>query len=448
MTIPFYGSTEALRLAADVVITMDDAGQVHRPGVVDVAGGRVVWVGPRADAPPTAIREQNVGGLLMPGLVNAHAHTPMTLLRGSGDGMALDQWLRESIWPREARLTDEDVYWGMLLGADELLRSGVTTTCEMYFHNRALAAAVLDAGIRCVITPGILDLPGAGPDGSWMAFLDAAGALHADLHDDTGLVQVGFGPHSAYALPVEALSATAKVASELGALVHLHVAETAQEGRQISCQHRCSAPELLAKLGVLDGPVLAAHSVWLGSRDFDLYESFDVAVAHCPQSNGKLGSGVARVTEMLARGLRVGLGTDGPASNDNLDLWEEMRLAPLLARGVAADPGAMSAPQALRLATRGGAEALGLDTGCLEAGRPADLIRLELADAKFTPALNPAELIARLVWAASSRLVTDVWVGGRRVVTDGHCTTLDGDLARAEVTRRAHRLFESALRGD
>jgi 5-methylthioadenosine/S-adenosylhomocysteine deaminase len=372
----------------------------------------------------------------------------MTLLRGSGDGLPLQRWLRESIWPREARLTDEDVYWGMLLGADELLRSGVTTSCEMYFHNRALAAAVLDSGIRCVITPGILDLPERGPDGSWSAYLDAAGALHADLHDPEGLVRVGLGPHSAYALPVEALRATAAVAHDLGALVHLHVAETAEEGRQIAAAHRCSAPELLARLGVFDGPVLAAHSVWLGPQDFEVFSAHDVAVAHCPQSNGKLGSGVARVTEMLARGLRVGLGTDGPASNDNLDLWEEMRLAPLLARGVAADAQAMTAPEALRLATRGGAEALGLDTGCLAPGRPADLIRLELADAKFTPTLNTDELIAHLVWAASSRLVTDVWVAGRQVVVAGTCTSIDAAAARAEVTRRAHRLFESALRGD
>ena len=440
------GEGSGLRLGADVVLTLDDADRVYRPGVVDVADGRITWVGSRADAPPSATPELAVGGLLMPGLVNTHGHTPMTLLRGSGDGLPLDRWLRESIWPREAQLTDEDVYWGMLLGADELLRSGVTTTCEMYLHNRALAAAVLDAGIRCVITPGIFDLPGGGPDSSWESFLDAAGALHADLHDDDGLVRVGLGPHSAYALPVEGLRATAKVAGELGALVHVHVAETAEEGRRVGGTHGCSAPELLARLGVLDGPVLAAHSVWLGPGDFDIYVDHDVAVAHCPQSNGKLGSGVARVTEMIDRGIRVGLGTDGPASNDNLDLWEEMRLAPLLARGVTANATAMTARQALGLATRGGAEALGLDTGRLEAGRPADLVRLELNDSMFIPALNLQELLAHLVWSASSRHVTDVWVAGRRLVAEGRCTSVDAAVARGEVTRRAHRLFEAARR--
>jgi 5-methylthioadenosine/S-adenosylhomocysteine deaminase len=446
MAMAMTAPAVTLRLGADVVLPLDDSGRVHRPGVVDLVGGRIAWVGPRADAPPSATPERWVGGLLMPGLVNTHGHTPMTLLRGSGDGLPLDRWLRESIWPREAQLTDEDVYWGMLLGVDELLRSGVTTTCEMYLHNRALAAAVRDAGIRCVITPGIFDLPGGGPESSWESFLDAAGALHADLHDRDGLVQVGLGPHSPYALPPEGLRATAKVAAELGALVQVHVAETAEEGRRIAAAFGCSGPELLARLGVFDGPVLAAHSVWLRPGDFDLYQEYDVAVAHCPQSNGKLGSGVARVTEMLNRGIRVGLGTDGPASNDNLDLWEELRLAPLLARGVTADAGAMSARQALRLATAGGAEALGLDTGRLEAGRPADLIRLELADSKFTPALTTDDLVAHLVWSASSRHVTDVWVAGRQVVAAGCCTTVDAAEARGEVVRRAHRIFEAALR--
>ncbi len=439
--------SSALRLAAEVVLTVDGRDRVHRPGVVDVVDGRIAWVGPRADAPPSGAPEVMVGGLLMPGLVNTHAHTPMTLLRGSGDGLPLQRWLEESIWPREASLTDEDVYWGMALGADELLRCGVTTTAEMYLHNRALAAAVFDSGIRAVITPGIFDLPGAGPEMSWQAMLEAAGALYDDLHVDGGLVEVGFGPHSAYALPPDGLRAVAKLAQEVGALVHVHVAETLDEGRRILVRHGCSAPELLARLGVLDGPVLAAHSVWLAPGDFEVFAAHDVAVAHCPQSNGKLGSGVARVGEMLARGLRVGLGTDGPASNDNLDLWEELRLAPILARGVAADAGAMTASQALRLATRGGAEALGLDTGSLEVGRAADLIRLELADATFTPALSPDEFIAHLVWGASSRHVTDVWVEGRQVVSAGRCLTVDEPLARDEVTRRAHRLFETARRG-
>jgi 5-methylthioadenosine/S-adenosylhomocysteine deaminase len=167
----------------------------------------------------------------------------------------------------------------------------------------------------------------------------------------------------------------------------------------------------------------------------------DVAVAHCPGSNGKLGAGVARLAELLDRGVRVGLGTDGPASNDDLHLWDEMRLAAILARATAADPGVVTSAAALRLATRGGGEALGLPVGALEVGRPADIIRLRTDDARFVPALNDAELLGHLVWAGAGYLVTDVWVGGAGVVTAGRTVRIDGERARYEVGERAHRLF-------
>ena len=430
----------ATRYRADVVVTGSGTTPVERPGVLDVVDGRISWVGPSALAPPWAGRVVDLGGLVMPGLVNSHGHTPMTLLRGVGDGLPLARWLEEAIWPREARLNPEDVYWGMLLGAEELLRAGVTTSCEMYFHNEALVDAALEAGIRCVVTPGIFDLPGTGAAGSWRRFLEGAQALHGVAHGRDERVSVGFGPHSAYALPAEGLTATARAAAEVGALVHIHLAESATEDAQLRAVHGCSVPELLARLGVLQGPVLAAHAIWLDDADVEVLGRHRVAVAHCPQSNAKLGSGVARLGELLARGITVGLGTDGPASNDNLDLWEEMRLAPLLARATARDPGAVSTTQAFHLATRGGADALGLECGSLEPGRLADFARLEMQDATFTPALDDAEVMAHLVWAAPSRLVTDVFVGGRPVVRGGRCTTVDAAEARRQVAGRARRL--------
>jgi len=188
---------------------------------------------------------------------------------------------------------------------------------------------------------------------------------------------------------------------------------------------------------------LAAHSVWLDEADRGIVAGHDVAVAHCPGSNGKLGAGVAPLQDLLARGVRVGLGTDGPASNDDLHLWDEMRLAALFARATAADPGAVTSAAALRLATRGGGEALGLPVGALEVGRPADLIRLRTDDARFTPSVTDAELLGHLVWAGAGYLVTDVWVGGACVVEGGRCTRIDGDRARAEVGQRARRLVGS-----
>lgn len=428
---------------------MDDACTMYRPGALDVAGDRVVWVGPAADAsddvdaPGDVGRVERVGGLLMPGLVNTHGHSPMTLLRGAGDGLPLRRWLAEAVWPREARLEADDVWWGMQLGCAELLRAGVTTTCELYLHSRAVADAALASGIRCVLTPGIFDLPGAGPTATWQRFLEDAVQVHTDLDGRDDRITVGLGPHAAYTLPPEGLAAVAKVAGDLDALVHVHVAETLAEDAVVRARHGCGAPEALARAGLFDCRVLAAHAVWLDEAELELFARHDVAVAHCPQSNAKLGSGVADVPKMLARGIRVGLGTDGPASNDNLDLWEELRLAPLLARAVARDASAMATLDALALATRGGATALELQCGVLAPGHLADFVRLELDDAAFVPAESDTDLLTLLVWAASSRLVTDVWVGGRHLVEGGVCRTVDEQRARREVADRARRLAGS-----
>ena len=435
------GTPTAVRYLADCVITMDERCTMYRPGALDVAGDRIAWVGAAADAPRRETAAvHHVGGLLMPGLVNAHGHSPMTLLRGVGDGLPLDRWLAEAIWPREARLLPDDVWWGMQLGCAELLRAGVTTTCELYLHSSALAEAALASGIRCVVTPGIFDLPGAGPDATWRRFLEDGAQLHAEYDGRDGRVTVGLGPHAAYTLPPEGLRAVAKVAGELDALVHVHVAETRAEDEAVRARHGCGAPEALARTGLLDCRLLAAHAVWLDADEIELFARHDVAVAHCPQSNAKLGSGVAKVGDMLARGIRVGLGTDGPASNDNLDLWEELRLAPLLARAVACDASALGTLDALGLASRGGAAALGLDCGSLEPGRLADFVRLELDDTAFVPADTDADILTLLVWAASSRLITDVWVGGRRLVAGGECRSVDEPRARREVAVRARRL--------
>lgn len=420
----------------------DRAGTVHTPGVLDVAGGEVVWAGPERAAPPPGGAVLDLGGLVMPGLVNTHAHTPMTLMRGAGDGLPLARWLAEVVWPLEAPLTEEDVRWGMLLGARELLCSGVTTTCEQYSHPRAVADAALETGIRCVVAPAVFEGPGARP--SWPRALEEAAALHADYHGRAGLLTVALGPHSAYALSAEGLAATAGLAARLGALVQLHVAETAAEDDEVRAAHGCGSVELLERLGVLDCQVVAAHAVWVSDEDLDRFVAHGVAVAHCPTSNAKLGSGVARLADMLARGVTVGLGTDGPASNDTLDLWEEMRTAALLARAVSADASLVPAAEALWLATGGGADALGLATGCLSAGRAADFVRVELADSRFVPAADGRELLSHLVWAAGSRLVTDVWVGGRPVVVGGVCATVDAEEARRQVQTRAGWLRRAA----
>ncbi len=364
----------------------------------------------------------------------------MTLLRGVGEGLPLDRWLRHAIWPREAHLTPEDVFWGMTLGCGEMLRCGVTTSCETYFHDTAVVDAVVEAGMRCLVTPGILDIPGTGPGRGWRAMLDAAGELHAEADGRAGLVSVGLGPHAAYTLPVEALTAAGRLARELDTILTIHLAETASEDHQLQAEHSMTVPALLDEIGVLDARVLAAHAVWLTDADIALLAERRVAVAHCPQSNAKLGSGIARLVDLLQAGVTVGLGTDGPASNNDLDLWEELRLAPLLARARAADASVIDAVSAFGLATRGGAAALGIDAGVLAPGRLADVVHVRTDDPRFVPVLADADLMAHLVWSSASHLVADVWVGGRQVVAAGVCTSVDTVEAARQVQARAARL--------
>ncbi|MFZ0249198.1 MAG: amidohydrolase family protein, partial [Acidimicrobiales bacterium] len=331
-----------LRLQADAVFTVDSDDTVLAPGAVEVEDGFISWVGDPARVPPAPGTEvRRLGGLLMPGLVNCHGHTPMSLLRSAGDGLPLDRWLSESVWPREARLEDEDVYWGMVFGATELLCNGVTTTCEQYRHPAAVVEAVIEAGIRTLYTPAIFDVPDAGPGSSWEALLGAACELVDAIAGRHERLQMGFGPHAVYTVPPVGLRTIAGEARARQALLQIHLSETAAECEVVQERYGMSAPALLAAEGVLEGRVLAAHAVWLDDADLALLAEHDVAVAHCPGSNGKLGSGIAPLRALLDGGVRVGLGTDGPASNDDLHLWDEMRLAPLLARAVAGDPEAV-----------------------------------------------------------------------------------------------------------
>ena len=402
-----------LRLVADAVFTVDAADTMLAPGAVEITDGLISWVGdPWQDQPEEGTEVRELGGLLMPGLVNCHGHSPMTLVRSAGDGLPLDRWLSESVWPREALLRDEDVYWGMTLGAAELLGNGITTTCEQYRHPAPVVEAVLDAGIRTMFTPGIFEVPGPGPGHSWQELLAEACQLFDTMEGRESRLHLGFGPHAAYTVPPEGLREIAAEAQRRGALMQIHLAETVAECELMREQQGMSAPALLAALGALDGRVLAAHAVWLDDDDLALLVEHDVAVAHCPGSNGKLGSGVAPLRSLLERGVRVGLGTDGPASNDDLHLWDEMRLAAILARATASDPGALTSAMALRLATRGGGEALGLPVGALEVGRPADIIHLRTDDAALH-AVGHRRRAAGTLGMGGRRLSGDRRLGGR-----------------------------------
>ncbi|TVT52941.1 amidohydrolase [Amycolatopsis rhizosphaerae] len=430
------------RFRAPVVLPCDPACSVLRDAVVDVADdGRITYCGPRAAAPDSAAPVTELTGILLPGLVNAHAHSPMTLLRGMGGDLPLVRWLNEIIWPLEANLRAEDVRAGMVLGSLEMLRHGVTTSAEMYFHAEEMADAVLSTGARAVLGGPIIDLPNV----DWRAMIDAA----ARWIDADGLrfgpgerIELSFAAHSAYMLPPEALRLTGEAARERGALVQIHVAEAADEDQRQRAEHG-SVPRLLDKMGLLDGRVLAAHAVHLSDEDIALFAARGVGVAHCPGSNAKLASGFARLTDLRAAKVPVGLGTDGPASNDDLDLWEEVQLSALLARLSTKDSTAVRAVDALLMATRGGAEALGRDDiGALEPGRWADFVHIDTDDFAFAAGLDVSDeqLLANLVWASGSRRVRDVWVAGEKVIADGEPVRVERAKAQEAAREAAARL--------
>ncbi|MGK5170129.1 amidohydrolase family protein [Geodermatophilus sp. CPCC 205761] len=426
------------RYTARAVVVGDRAGTVLPDAVLDVADGEIAWVGAAADAPPAADAEVTaLPGLLMPGLVNTHAHGPMVLFRGQAEGLPLERWLREVIWPREARLTADDVEAAMTAASAEMLCGGMTTSVEMYFAPERVAAAVGRTGARAVIATPLIPLPGTPPLAEQLR--DAV-ALATRAPAD-GTVEYGIGPHAAYTLPLPLLRDAAAAAREHGLLLHLHVAETRAEDADLLATHGLSVPALLASHDVLGGRVLAAHCVHLDDADLELWQEYEVAVAHCPASNAKLASGIAPVRGMLDRGLRVGLGTDGAASNDGLDLLGDVRLAAQLARLREGSATALTAAEAFWLATGGAADAIGRpDLGQLAVGRRADLVHVDMADLLFEPVLSPPDVLTHLVWSGTSRLVRDTWVGGRQVVRDGVCTTVDVEALRADVASRAARL--------
>jgi len=425
------------RYAADTIVTCDANNSVYSPGVIDVEDGNIVWVGNLGDEEEREIQTHKIGGLLMPGLVNAHCHTPMTLVRGAGDGLPLQRWLAEAMWPREGKMNEEDAYWGMTLGSAEMFRAGVTTSCEMYLFEEALVEAANSSGARLVMTPGVFK--SSYSDSRLQDFTE----FYNRHHNPEGRITVGLGPHSAYDLGIPACIELAEFAKSLDVLLHIHLAETREESSQLESEYGKSIVEILSENGILEGNVLAAHCVWLNDNDISLLADSNVSVAHCPISNMKLGSGIAPIEKMLEKDLTVGLGTDGPASNDTLDLWEEVKIAALLARVNNLDATLITPSEALGMATRKSANAIGLNrVGSLEVGWEADMIRIDTEYSTFTPSTDVNETLAHLVWSGSNRSVTDVWVAGSKVLSEGDLVTIDEERALGEVKERAFRLAE------
>ncbi len=434
--------TPTHRFLADHLIPMEPAGVIFSPGAVDVRDGTIEWVGPVSEAPrrPGALVER-VEGVMLPGMVNIHCHTPMVLLRGAGEDLPVDRWLHEVMWPREARLTPEDVEMGMAAGAAELLAGGVTTSMEMYFHGEAVAAGAARAGLRCVVTAPLIEDAQLSGFGTWQDQLDQMVEL-AQRWDGSDLIQVGIGPHAVYSLSDQCLRGVAEAAATHQMLIHTHVDEQEWEVEAVRKQTGMSATAYLAEVGILDSPTMAAHSVWISPEDIAILAEAGAGVAHCPCSNGKHASGIAPVQEMRAAGIPVGIATDGPASHHRLDLFEEMRMALRLARIRSQDAGALLAHEALAMVTTEAADAIGrADLGRIVPGSPADLIAVSTTAPAFGPVVDQEDdLISRLVWSGTADSVHSSWVGGQRVMTEGRVLTVEIEAARQDVTRRAARL--------
>ncbi|RDV83603.1 amidohydrolase family protein [Ammonifex thiophilus] len=420
------------------VIPMTGPEEIIKNGAIAVEDGRIAYVGPAEEAPSDFRPNRVLRGpnfVALPGLVNAHTHAAMTLFRGYADDLPLKRWLEEAIWPLEAKLRGEDVYWGTLLACAEMLLGGTTTFADMYFFMDEVAEAVDKSGMRASLARGLIGtLPGADK-----ALKESEEFVRRWHGGAGGRVTCMLGPHAPYTCPPAYLEEVVGLAEKLRVGIHIHVSETAHEVEEIRRQYGCSPVEMLEKAGVFRVPVLAAHGVHLSREDMEILARYKAAVVHNPESNMKLASGIAPVTELLAAGVTVALGTDGAASNNNLDMWEEMRTAALLAKVSCKDPEALPAYQALEMATLGGAKALGLadQIGTLEVGKRADIVLVDLARAHLQPPHDP---ISHLVYAARASDVDTVIVDGRIVVEGGRLITLDLGEIMARCRESARRL--------
>ena len=404
-------------------------------GSIAVEGSKILAVG---DVPETFVATQTIDAkdmLAIPGFVNAHTHASMTLLRSYADDMELMTWLNDHIWPVEAKMVSNDIYWGAALAAVEMLKSGTTTFADMYgpFMER-VADVVAESGMRGVLSRGII---GVAPDGEKK--LEENVTLYKDYHGAVGgRITVMFGPHAPYTCPPEFLKKVAAAAQSLGAEVHIHMNETKAEIEQIKKQYGKRPFQYVEDTGLFENPTLAAHCVHLDDAEIEIIKKHHIRVAHNPGSNMKLASGTAPVPRLLKEGVTVGLGTDGASSNNNLDMLQEVQLAALLHKVNTYDPLAVPAFEALKMGTEYGAKAVGLDgLGRLEAGAKADITLVSMKGAAWCPRFNEVSL---LVYSGNAGDVDTVICDGKILMEHRELKTLDEEKIKFEAQKCAERL--------
>lgn len=400
-----------------------------------IDGDRIAYIG--KDLPDNIFFEAIIDGkdlIAVPGMVNAHTHAAMTLLRSYADDMLLMDWLQNKIWPAEANLTDDDVYWGTQLAIVEMLKSGTTTFADMYFFMDKVAEAVAETGIRASLARGMI---GEATDAEEK--LAESVSLYKNWHGQAnGRIRVMFGPHAPYTCSPDYLQKIIREAGNLGAEIHMHLSETEQEVADCLQAYKKTPIALMDSLGLFELGTLAAHCVHVTPSDIVIMKNKKVRVSHNPQSNLKLASGIAPVPEMLSEGIIVGLGTDGTSSNNNLDMLEEARLAAMLHKNNKKDPCVVTACQALDMATRKGALALGFqDVGEIKVGFKADIVLYNMNKPYWNPRHDRTSLF---IYAANSADADTVIVNGKILMEHGSLKTIDEERVYAEANRCGLRL--------
>jgi 5-methylthioadenosine/S-adenosylhomocysteine deaminase len=421
-----------------VILTMkDDEHEVLTDTSISVDGDTISYVGPTPQETGRYDEVVDMGGkVLLPGLVNTHGHTAMCLLRGYGDDLPLRTWLEEKMWPIEARFGREQVRWGAALAILEMIKSGTTCFGDMYVYMDQVAEVAVEAGIRASLSHGATGL--CSEEEQQQKWQESVRFAREWRGEANSRITTMLAPHAPYTCPPAFIRKFVASSADLGVPIHTHMSETEAEVLESLDQYGIRPVEYLQRLGVFDFPTLVAHAVHLTTEEISTLAEYGVKVSHNPGSNLKLGSGIAPITQMMERGIRPSLGTDGAASNNNLDMLEEVRFAALIHKGVQRNPLSIPAETALRMGTVYGAEALFLDhmIGALEIGKKADFISVNLEAPHMQP---PNDIISHLVYSASRDDVQDVYVDGKPLMRDRICLTLDEE----EIVHRALNAFEA-----
>jgi 5-methylthioadenosine/S-adenosylhomocysteine deaminase len=431
--------TADILISNGFVLTMNGNGDVIQNGTVVIKGDMIAAVGNTNEFSAWKASQtiDAAGGIIMPGLVNTHTHAAMTSFRGIADDLPLMTWLDEHIFPAESRLNDKKVYNGTLLACAEMIMSGTTCFCDMYLFEDAVAEAAKDAGMRAVVGEVLYDFdsPNYGPIDQGFEYTQRL----IDKWKDDPLITPAVEPHSPYLCAPELLQKAFSISQSNDVPMVIHLSEAQSEVQGIKQKYNRTPVNHLAELGVLGANVVACHCVVLSKDDINLLRRFDVKVSHCPESNMKLASGIAPIPELLDQEVCVGLGTDGCASNNNLDLFLEMDTAAKLHKVNTLDPTVLDAPTVFRMATLQGAKALGIDkrVGSLEPGKKADVIVIDTRKPHLTPMYNP---ISHVVYAARGSDVSTSIINGRVMMENGKLLSLDLEKAMADVNQIADEI--------